>query len=156
MVNRLEEGPLPLWFRLLDVGEALVQLNNPAEGPNPVKFCATIPVEIVLASGSRGTVRPAATPAHHAPEPVPVPPPKDDSAWTIYEVLPPWAREAAKLASLTGDQIPTKLLEEIVSKSQAEEMIHGPHTLFTEHGPTLTLTQLGGKVAAIQRSATAR
>jgi hypothetical protein len=47
----------------------------------------------------------------------------------------------------------TKLLEEIVSKSHAKEMILGPHRLFTHNGTTLRLTELGGKVAAIHRAA---
>jgi len=79
-------------------------------------------------------------------------PAKEDSAWGGYESLPQRAREAAKLASLAGNHI-TKLLEEIVSKKQAKEMIHGPDSLFTQNGTTLRLTELGGSVAAIHRAA---
>jgi hypothetical protein len=158
MVSRLEEDRFLSEFRLLDVGEALAQFNDPAKGPNPMKFRAIVPDEVVLVSASGDAVRPAAVPTNREQEqvPVPSPPPKEDSAWTVYETLPPWARESAKLASLTDNQISMELLEEIVSRSQAMEMIHGPHGLFTQDGPTLTLTQLGGKVAAIQRSASGR
>jgi len=152
MVNRLEEDRFLAEFRLLDVGEALAQLNDPAKGPNPIKLRAVIPSEVVLVPASKDTVRPAAPADHALKEEAPAPPLKGDSAWTVFEVLPPWAREAAKLASLTGNQVSARLLEEIVSKTQAKEMIHGPHRLFIQNGPMFKLTQLGGKIAAIQRS----
>lgn len=153
MVNRLEEERFLSEFRLLDVGDGLVQLNDPERSANPIKFRATVPGEVVLAPSPKEAAAPAATPDGSVPkQQTPVLPPKDDSAWTVYNALPPWAREATKLASLTGNQISIELLQEIVSKSQAKEMTHGPHRLFTQNGPTFTLTQLGGQVAAIQRS----
>jgi hypothetical protein len=47
MVNRLEEDRFLSEFRLLDVGDALVQLNDPERGANPVKFHADIMPEVV-------------------------------------------------------------------------------------------------------------
>ncbi|HEV2390139.1 MAG TPA: ATP-binding protein [Nitrososphaerales archaeon] len=153
MVNRLEEERFLSEFRLLDVGDGLVQLNDPERSANPIKFRVTVPGEVVLVPSSKEAARSEAGPGGGAPkERAPVLPPKDDAAWTVYSVLPPWAREAVKLASLTGNQISIELLQEIVSKSQAKEMTHGPHRLFTQNGPTFTLTHLGAQVAAIQRS----
>jgi DNA helicase HerA-like ATPase len=153
MVNRLEEDRFLAEFRLLDVGDALAQLNDPERGANPVKFHAVIPGDVDFASAPKDSAMPAAIPSDGSTsEHATALPPKDDSAWTVYQALPPWACEVAKLASLTGNQISMRLLEEIVSKSQAKEMIHGPYRLFDSDGPTLRLTELGGKVAAIQRS----
>jgi len=47
MVNRLEEDRFLSEFRLLGVGDALVQLNDPERGANPVKFHANILPEVV-------------------------------------------------------------------------------------------------------------
>jgi DNA helicase HerA-like ATPase len=47
MVSRLEEDRFLSEFRLLDVGDALVQLNDPEGGANPVKFHANILPEVV-------------------------------------------------------------------------------------------------------------
>jgi DNA helicase HerA-like ATPase len=43
MVNRLEEDRFLSEFRLLDVGDALAQLNDPVKGANPIKFRAVLP-----------------------------------------------------------------------------------------------------------------
>ena len=55
MVNRLEEDRFLSEFRLLDVGDAIVQLNDPERGANPIKFHATIPPEVVASSSSPGS-----------------------------------------------------------------------------------------------------
>jgi DNA helicase HerA-like ATPase len=47
MVSRLEEDRFLSEFRLLDVGDALVQLNDPERGVNPLKFHANILPEVV-------------------------------------------------------------------------------------------------------------
>jgi len=47
LVNRLEEDRFLSEFRLLDVGDALVQLNDPERGANPIKFHANIMPEVV-------------------------------------------------------------------------------------------------------------
>jgi len=48
MVNRLEEDRFLAEFRLLDVGDALVQLNDSARGANPFKFHADAPRDLIL------------------------------------------------------------------------------------------------------------
>ena len=55
MVNRLEEDRFLSEFRLLDVGDALVQLNDPEGGANPVKFHATILPEVAASWSSRSS-----------------------------------------------------------------------------------------------------
>jgi bifunctional DNA-binding transcriptional regulator/antitoxin component of YhaV-PrlF toxin-antitoxin module len=53
MVNRLEEDRFLAEFRLLDVGDALVQLNDPGRSANPVRFHATVPRELIIATKYR-------------------------------------------------------------------------------------------------------
>jgi hypothetical protein len=78
---------------------------------------------------------------------------KDDSAWGIYERLPPWAREAAKLTFINNGAIsPNTLRGKRVSKSSLKEMVHGRYRLFVRNGNGLVLTQLGLKIAAISNS----
>ena len=155
MVNRLEEDRFLSEFRLLDVGEALAQLNDPARNSNPIKFRAIIPLEIVTASfperGAESLPGRFQPPAKDADSPLP---PKDDSAWGVYGKLPLWAREAAHLASLKNGAASARSLGlEGISRSDAKEMIHGPYRLFTGNGHIFTLTQLGRKIAAIHKSA---
>jgi hypothetical protein len=153
MVNRLEEDRFLAEFRLLEIGEALVRLNDSSKGANPIRFHATVSREVVLTPHSSESAQSLPTPTRgEQRKQASSLPSTGDSAWTIYAVLPSWAREAAKLASLTGNSISIAILESIVSRTQAKEMIHGPHRLFTVNGSVLKLTQLGGKVAAIQRS----
>jgi len=156
MVNRLEEDRFLAEFRLLDVGDALVQLNDPEKGTNPVKCHATVPSELLLSSSS-----PTPT-AQFLPKFVPQRPtdaesslpPKEDSAWGIYERLPPWAREATKTASRNNRAISMRLPgTQSVSRSKVKEMVHGPFKLFTRNGDKFMLTQLGRKIADIHKGA---
>jgi DNA helicase HerA-like ATPase len=154
MVSRLEEDRFLAEFRLLDVGDALVQLNDAERGANPVKFHAAAPSDLVLNSASQAssTRPPSAQPAQPSERLEFQIPPKEDSAWDIYESLPPWAREAARLASLSDGVIPLKLLEgENPSNSKVKEMVHGPYRIFSMSGNSMVLTQLGYKIAAIGR-----
>jgi hypothetical protein len=160
MVNRLEAERFLSEFRLLEVGEGLAQFND-AKNPNPVKFRAVISSDLLLQP-------PVATPlrqtrssslgeeqARESPPAGGVPPvPSDDSAWATYQTLPSWARHAASSASLKGGMTSTTALEQSgLSKSQVKNMVHGTSRLFMENGRFMKLTQLGYKIAAIQRNA---
>lgn len=155
MVNRLEEERFLSEFRLLDVGDGLAQLNDPERGANPVKFHATIPPEMA-------TIPPLPEPPvqtipqqtrHPAGDARVYPPPKEDPAWAVYETLPLWACEIARLASLKNGAVSAKSPEWAkISRSSVKEMIHGPHRIFTSDGSIFYLTQLGRKIAAIHDS----
>ncbi len=167
MVNRLEEDRFLSEFRLLDVGEALAQLND-AKNLSPVKFRAVVPPELLLPSSSSA---PASGPTgdegnlgarvgggggattSSSPVAPTLPAPKEDSAWTVYELLPAWAREAVEQAGAEQGTIPVGTFEGTgLSKSQVKSMVNGPYRLFTESEGELRLTQLGYKIAAIRQT----
>ena len=151
MVNRLEEDRFLSEFRLLDVGDALVQLNDSRMGTNPVKFHVSIPHELILSpSPPRAPEDHLSPPKPQSSEPSLPLPSREDSAWWIYERLPPWARGAVRVASLSGGVISLERLEASnLSKRMIKEMVHGPHGIFSFEGAQLKLTRLGLKVAAI-------
>jgi DNA helicase HerA-like ATPase len=161
MVSKLEVDRFLSEFRLLEVGEGLAQLND-AKNPNPVKFRAVVSSDLLLQppvatllrqtrSSSLGQEQARELPLTRDGVPSV---PRDDSAWAIYETLPSWARQAASSASLKGGMTSTTALEQNgLSKSQVKRMVHGTSRLFMENGRFLKLTQLGYKIAAIQRDA---
>lgn len=154
MVNRLEEDRFLSEFRLLDVGDALVQPNDPEKSPNPIKFHATISPGMVIHSSPELSAASIPAPSHQpSGEAGACLPPKEDPAWTIYENLPPWAREAAMLASLRNGVIQARSLEwERMSRRNVKEMLHGPYRLFKSNGSVFSLTELRLKIAAVHKS----
>jgi hypothetical protein len=72
----------------------------------------------------------------------------------IYEALPSRARQAATSAGLKGGTTPIATQQSGLSNSQVKSMVHRTSRLFMENGRfLLKLTQLGYKIAAIQRDA---
>jgi DNA helicase HerA-like ATPase len=159
MVNKLEAERFLSEFRLLEVGEGLAQLND-SKNPNPVKFRALVPPDLLLnppraVPSTRNISEPSAEPIRTAEPTITDLMPivgKDDSAWAIYQILPPWARDAASRASERHGAILARALEESgLSRGQIKSMVHGVSRLFIEDGRFLRLTQLGCKIAAISR-----
>jgi len=76
--------------------------------------------------------------------------PQDDSAWRVYDNLPAWAKEAAKLIHDSGGRVPRKRLSEKgYSNKQLKQMVHGTFPIAEMSGSLLVLTKLGEKLAAV-------
>jgi hypothetical protein len=124
-------------------------LINEAKNPNPVKFRAIAPPDLLLnppraVPPTRNISEPRAKPIPTTEQTVTAPIPivtKDDSAWAIYQTLPSWARDAASRATERHGAIPARALEDSgLSRSQIKSMVHGTSRLFTEDGRFLRLT----------------
>jgi hypothetical protein len=80
------------------------------------------------------------------PEPVP----EDDSAWSVREKLPSWAKDAVKLIHESGGAVSKRrLVEKSYSNKQLKQMIHGRFPVMEYAGSQLILTRLGEKIAAL-------
>ena len=151
MVTRLEEDRFLSEVRLLDVGEAMAQLND-SRTANPIKFRAVAPPEVL-----HPDTEPSPPPSDAGPQPTPSAytpfrVPDGDPAWSVFQALPAWARETVGIASENDGKVLIEAAEERgISKDQVKSMLQGPYRLLVEDGSAMRLTELGHKIGAIQQ-----
>lgn len=149
MVNRLEADRFMGELRVLDVGEAFLQLNEKHQS-TPLRCKIGLPEHKFLLERQPRAIAETESESKPIPALYDLLPDKDDSSWLVYDRLPPWAIKAAALAYRNrGIVIVSKLRENGYTQRHVKDLVHGPHPTFEEKGLALCLTGLGEKVALI-------
>lgn len=149
MVNRLEADRFMGELRVLDVGEAFLQLNEKHQS-TPLRCKIGLPKHKFLLERQPRAIAETESESKPIPALYDLLPDKDDSSWLVYDRLPPWAIKAAALAYRNrGIVIVSKLRENGYTQRHVKDLVHGPHPIFEEKGLSLCLTGLGEKVALI-------
>jgi len=151
MVSRLEADKFVSDLRMLDVGECLIQLNDPSTDV-PVGCTVGLPEHTFLLPPVQNPPN-ELLPATPSPK-TPLMPlqnvPEGDSAWKVFERLPNWAKSAARLIHDSGGTMPRKrLIEKGYSNRQLKQMVHENSAIVEVSRTVIVLTPLGEKVAAI-------
>ncbi len=150
MVNKLEADRYMGELRVLDVGEAFVQLND-KHMTTPLHCKIGLPEHGFLLKEQVRTIPQAAANGKPIPSLNDLLPDMDDSSWLVYDRLPPWATKAAALAYKNrGIVLLSKLKEHGFNQRQVKDMVHGPHPIFLEKDFALHLTKLGEKIGLIE------
>jgi hypothetical protein len=151
MVSRLEADKFVSDLRKLEVGECLIQLND-ASTDIPLGCNVGLQEHSFLLAPTQNTLNRVSLTAESpkTPQMLLDDVPQDDSAWRVYDNLPAWAKEAAKLIHDSGGRVPRKRLSEKgYSNKQLKQMVHGTFPIAEMSGSLLVLTKLGEKLAAV-------
>jgi Helicase HerA, central domain len=151
MVSRPGAEKFETDLRTLEVGECLIQLNDPS---------TIIPAGCRVGLPEHGFLL---VPAASVPVGGPIDTSKadslvlseevaeEDSAQAICEKLPMWARQAAKLTADLGGSISRRsFMDRGHTPKQIKQIVSGQYPLLEENEPILHLTPLGRKVAMIE------
>ncbi len=151
MVSRLEADKFASDLRKLEVGECLVQLND-ASTDIPVGCMVGLPEHSFLFAPTQNLPN-QNHPIVGSPKTPPISlegVPDGDSAWKVYDKLPAWARDTAKLIHNSGGKVPRKRLsQQGYSNKRLKQMVHGSFAIAEMSGSLLVLTKLGEKIAVV-------